>query len=166
MTTRWRCSPRWNTSPAAWPTLSASSGVIRPLARPRIPSVPKYLRLIFPPAVSKGSQATRRESSNAPSIIACRGYNAFGIEMASKNMMNHYRRAGWRQANSLLIQALPSVPRPRYGTALILALDVMVAFRRRRLGNIDRVRTRKGLLQPLLQGLIEPALLVALGVFA
>ena len=28
-------------TPAAWPTLSASSGVITPFARPRIPSVPK-----------------------------------------------------------------------------------------------------------------------------
>src|SRR5689334_7144497 len=49
MTTRWRSSPaRRNTTPVACPTLSASSGVITPLARPRIPSVPKYLRDINP----------------------------------------------------------------------------------------------------------------------
>src|SRR6201986_2160635 len=49
MTTRWRSSPaRRNTTPVACPTLSASSGVITPLARPRIPSVPKYLRAISP----------------------------------------------------------------------------------------------------------------------
>jgi hypothetical protein len=35
-----------NINPAACPTLSASSGVITPLARPRIPSVPKYLTAI------------------------------------------------------------------------------------------------------------------------
>ncbi len=34
----------WNTTPAACPTFRASSGVITPLARPRTPSVPKYLR--------------------------------------------------------------------------------------------------------------------------
>src|SRR6266850_2059333 len=41
----------------------------------------------------------------------------------------------------------------------------MVAFRGRRLGDIDRVRARKGLLQPLLQCLIEPALLGILDIF-
>ncbi len=47
MTTRWRCSPRWNTSPAACPTFKASSAVILPFARPRMPSVPKYLRVMY-----------------------------------------------------------------------------------------------------------------------
>ena len=47
MTTRWRCSPRWKARPAAWPTFKASSGVITPLARPRMPSVPKYLPAIL-----------------------------------------------------------------------------------------------------------------------
>src|SRR6266481_2537532 len=41
----------------------------------------------------------------------------------------------------------------------------MVAFRGRRLGDIDRVRARKGLLQPLLQCLIELALLGTLDIF-
>src|SRR6202171_6537455 len=41
----------------------------------------------------------------------------------------------------------------------------MVGFRGRRLGDIDRVRARKGLLQPLLQGLIELALLGSFDVF-
>jgi hypothetical protein len=41
--TRWRCSPRWNSNPAAWPTFRASSAVSVPLlALPRMPSVPKY----------------------------------------------------------------------------------------------------------------------------
>src|SRR5271167_2493568 len=44
MTTRWRCSPRRKATPAAWPTFKATSAVILLLARPRIPSVPKYLR--------------------------------------------------------------------------------------------------------------------------
>jgi hypothetical protein len=44
MTTRWRWSPRRNARPAAWPTLSAISAVIWLLARPLMPSVPKYLR--------------------------------------------------------------------------------------------------------------------------
>src|ERR1700722_15886355 len=41
----------------------------------------------------------------------------------------------------------------------------MVALRGRRLGDIDRVRARKGLLQPLLQCLVQPALLGAFGRF-
>src|SRR6516225_1901609 len=48
MSTRRRCSPRRKIKPAACPTLSASSGVIVPLARPRMPSVPKYFRTIVP----------------------------------------------------------------------------------------------------------------------
>ncbi len=35
------------TRPAAMPTFSASSGVITPFARPRMPSVPKYLRAMM-----------------------------------------------------------------------------------------------------------------------
>src|SRR5271155_3683574 len=44
MTTRWRCSPRRKATPAAWPTFNATSAVMLLLARPRMPSVPKYLR--------------------------------------------------------------------------------------------------------------------------
>src|SRR5271154_4143175 len=44
MTTRWRCSPRRKATPAAWPTLRATSAGSLLLARPRMPSVPKYLR--------------------------------------------------------------------------------------------------------------------------
>src|SRR5258705_1607901 len=50
MSTRWRWSPRRKISPAACPTLMASSGLITPLARPRMPSVPKYLRPMMSPA--------------------------------------------------------------------------------------------------------------------
>src|SRR5215213_10024894 len=47
MTTRWRWSPRRKWAPAAWPTRSAVSAVIGSLlVRPRIPSVPKNLRVI------------------------------------------------------------------------------------------------------------------------
>src|SRR5712675_33048 len=41
----------------------------------------------------------------------------------------------------------------------ILAPDVLVRLRGRRLGDIDRVRAGKGLLQPLVRGCVEPALL-------
>jgi len=43
ITTRLRWSPRRNARPAAWPTFSAISAVIWLLARPWMPSVPKYL---------------------------------------------------------------------------------------------------------------------------
>src|SRR5947208_5095191 len=47
MTTRWRWSPRRKWAPAAWPTRSAVSAVIGSrLVVPRIPSVPKNLRVI------------------------------------------------------------------------------------------------------------------------
>jgi hypothetical protein len=47
ITTRWRWSARENRLPAAMPTFSAVSAVIgQELAIPRIPSVPKYLRVI------------------------------------------------------------------------------------------------------------------------
>src|SRR3982074_2533102 len=43
----------------------------------------------------------------------------------------------------------------------------MIGLRRRRLGDIDRVRPRKGLFQPLLQGVVQPALFGRLfGLFA
>src|ERR1700722_12860703 len=48
---------------------------------------------------------------------------------------------------------------------LILAPDVMVRFRGRRLGDTDGIGSRKGLLQSLLQRLIEPALLAVVGLF-
>src|SRR3954471_15699049 len=41
----------------------------------------------------------------------------------------------------------------------ILAPDVVVRLRRRRLGDIDGVGARKGLLQPLIEGIVQPALL-------
>src|SRR5580765_7716129 len=47
MTTRWRWSPRRKWAPAAWPTRRAVSAVIGSiLVVPRIPSVPKNLRVI------------------------------------------------------------------------------------------------------------------------
>src|SRR5438874_5041345 len=47
MTTRWRWSPRRKCVPAAWPTRSAVSAVIGSrLVVPRMPSVPKNLRVI------------------------------------------------------------------------------------------------------------------------
>src|SRR5215203_3979970 len=50
MTTRWRWSPRRKCAPAAWPTRSAVSAVIGSLlVVPRIPSVPKHLRVIAAP---------------------------------------------------------------------------------------------------------------------
>ena len=46
------------TRPAAWPTFRASSGVISPLARPRMPSVPKYLRACFVSAFRRAVRAS------------------------------------------------------------------------------------------------------------
>ena len=46
MTTRWRWSPLWNRMPVACATFIARSGVITPFAVPRIPSVPKCLRVM------------------------------------------------------------------------------------------------------------------------
>jgi hypothetical protein len=47
--------PRWNDMPAAMPTFIATSGVIgKLLARPRMPSVPKYrldIRTLTPPQI-------------------------------------------------------------------------------------------------------------------
>src|SRR6185437_595136 len=91
ITTRWRCSPRWNTRPAACPTLSASSGVIRPLARPRIPSVPKYLRFMYPPAASEAFAAVQRQPRTPAINGDGGGYKAFVPKLDSKNMMTHYR---------------------------------------------------------------------------
>src|SRR6202035_4661972 len=84
--------------------------------------------------------------------------------MASKNMMNDYRRPIRLSAlNILLTHALSGIP-GRAAAALALALDVKVFFRGGRLGDIDRVGRRKGLLQPLLGGLIQQALLAAFGI--
>src|SRR5579859_1942482 len=45
MTTRWRCAPRVNSNPAAWPSRNAVSAVIgSELAVPRMPSVPNRCR--------------------------------------------------------------------------------------------------------------------------
>src|SRR5580704_15213457 len=49
--------------------------------------------------------------------------------------------------------------------ALGLAPDVMVHLRGRRLGDTDGIGSRKGLLQPLLQRLVEPALLAVVDLF-
>src|ERR1700689_1222528 len=48
---------------------------------------------------------------------------------------------------------------------VVLAPDVMVRFRGRRLGDTDGIGSWKGLPQPLLQRLIEPALLAIVGLF-
>ena len=63
-------------------TFIASSGVITPLARPRIPSVPKYLRAIFP--------HRQLPSGN----IDC-----FGLKPASKNIQQCYRASNLRPPN-------------------------------------------------------------------
>src|SRR6476661_921155 len=76
-------------------------------------------------------------------------------------MMNHYLRSIRRYpAKLLLAHALCRKSGPG-NAASIFPLDVTIVFRRRRLGDIDRIRSRKGLFQPLLQRLIEPAFLGA-----
>src|SRR5437879_1960479 len=52
-------------------------------------------------------------------------------------------------------------PRPRWRASS--PLDVAVPLRGRWLGDIDRVGPRKGLFQALLQGVVEPALFLAIG---
>src|SRR2546430_2541195 len=47
--------------------------------------------------------------------------------------------------------------------ALVPPFDVVVAFRGRWLGDIDGVGRRKGLFQALIQGVVEPALFLAIG---
>src|SRR5881398_3459554 len=47
--------------------------------------------------------------------------------------------------------------------ALVPPLDVVVALRGRWLGDIDGVGRRKGLFQALIQGVVEPALFLAIG---
>src|SRR3982074_3681399 len=128
MTTRWRWSPRWNTSPAACPTLSASSGVISPLARPRIPSVPKYLRLIYPPAATEDSQHTDEKSRPPATPRRVDAYNAFGAKMASNNMMNDYqRRPAPIHQGLVIMRLLRSVP----NTAAVLILAAGIIDRSR-----------------------------------
>src|ERR1700692_409920 len=84
--------------------------------------------------------------------------------MTSKNMMNHFGPPRARLTlKPLISQELPCSITP-IGFPLILALDVMVRLRGRRLGDIDRVRSWKGLLQPFLQRLVEAALLAVFGV--
>jgi hypothetical protein len=79
-------------------------------------------------------------------MITCRGYKASGPKMASKNMMNHYHRPGWkspfnhlktlitltlrRQPDAFANPALVAAGRvsPPGRPVSILALDVMVAF--------------------------------------
>src|SRR4051812_39339026 len=78
MTTRWRWSPRRKWAPAAWPTRCAISAVIgASLVRPRMPSVPKYLRVMggfiaVPPTPfhCDGPPATPPSMSQAARILA------------------------------------------------------------------------------------------------
>src|SRR5713226_9264465 len=117
------------------------------------------------PGIAQGFSSHPGKKPRTPAIMACRGYNTLGAKMASKNIMNHYRRSVLQLAlNPLLTHAYVG-NRTLAGRALALALEVKVAFRGRRLGDIDRVRSRKGLLQPLVQCLIEQTLLRAFGVF-
>src|SRR6201999_3129786 len=66
--------------------------------------------------------------------------------------------------NPLMSKGLPG-KRDRGRPPSALALDVMVALRGRRLGNVDGVRTGERLLQPLLQGFVQPAFFGVLRAF-
>src|SRR6202022_3647044 len=116
-------------------------------------------RIAQGPSSHPATSPERPPSSRAVVIIP------LGAKMTSKNIMNRYRRPIRRLTLNLLLTHRLCRPRAAAGLQLVLALDVKVAFRGRRLGDIDRVRPRKGLLQPLLQGLIQPALLCAFSVF-
>src|ERR1700731_2812468 len=127
--------------PLACPTLSASSGVITALARPRIPSVPKYLPPMFP----------RRLSPSAGYI------NAFAVGCASKNFRQCY------QSPEPFDYHLASLSAGRMAAAgpRLSSRPALVAGAVRRLGHRDRIGTGKRVLQPLIELLIE--LLLAFG---
>ena len=61
----------------------------------------------------------------------------------------------------IFMQTAAAKPKP-----LSAALDATVGLRGRRLGDIDRIGSGKRLLQPLLQGIIEPALSVSMRWFS
>src|SRR5262245_12903333 len=128
MSTRWRCSPRRKISPAAWPTLSASSGVIVPLARPRMPSVPKYFRAMSP-------QPARCE---VPSGMI--GQLPEFFKNASGFSRVWIRRRG-------------GTPRKR----LDLLFSLIVGGRRR-LSDVNRIGGGKAVLETLFERTLEPAL--------
>jgi len=75
------------------------------------PVRPEIFAAHVTPSSFQGSSPPRQEVSNARLSRRVRGYTAFGTKMASKNMMNHYRRLLRRPTpNTLLTQAL--CPRP------------------------------------------------------
>src|SRR4029077_9664219 len=126
--------------PLACPTLSASSGVITALARPRIPSVPKYLRTMFP----------RRLSPSAGYI------NAFAVGCASKIFVNVTNRR-----NPLLTLSLCRRLAAWRLRAKSSSRPALVAGAGRRLGHRDRIRNGRRVLQSSIELLIE--LLLAFG---
>ena len=143
MSTRWRCSPRLNTSPAACPTLSASSGVITPLARPRMPSVPKYLRameLLRSPCAGYGEALSRaRRTNSTPDFLKKRPFVVKALVGHDKT----HRRPG------------PAVRAPgsdiaSNGPASCPARDFA------RLRHVDGIGRRKCTFQPAFKRLLRP----------
>src|SRR5688500_10612632 len=55
------------------------------------------------PSIAATSPTTRRETANARLPWRARGYNASEAKMASKNMMNHYRRPSRNLRSNLLL---------------------------------------------------------------
>src|SRR5438067_4854184 len=89
MTTRWRWSPRRKCAPAAWPTRSAVSAVIGSiLVVPRMPSVPKNLRVI--------RRALARLADPAPD--SCRNGVRPGRDQEQKGAADERDRAGISEA--------------------------------------------------------------------
>src|SRR6478736_1321259 len=149
MTTRWRCSPRRNTMPADWPTLRASSGVITPLARPRMPSVPKYLRTMISPA--------RRPPLRGVSQY----HRADGFKKCEQSL-----RPAKHRARYLISPYFNRLGRAPAGGVGVLVASLVLRFWRLR--DVDRVRPRDGFLQRLVQRavpfLLDPAFLVLIAV--
>src|SRR5277367_1636957 len=73
MTTRWRWAPRVKMRPAAMPAFMAISGVRAVvLVRPRMPSVPKYLRVMDCPG--RGAVLPRFANKHLSFCPVTKGY--------------------------------------------------------------------------------------------
>src|SRR5215472_15006140 len=141
--------------PAACPTLSASSGVITPLARPRMPSVPKYLRTILgcpaaPPPEADTSLFSRTEAVKRCSNLTALANVPFRIIRESALASTVCRLAGRVR-----------VPRPASGLRLVL-----VARARRRLRHRDRVGAGKAVLETAVERIVERFFALGLALLA
>jgi hypothetical protein len=66
------------------------------------------------PSIARGFSSHPGKKPRTRAIMACRGYNTLDAKMASKNIMNHYRRPVWRLALNLLLTH-KLCPEPDFG---------------------------------------------------